>query len=555
MNDVSVEGALHEEMAFNALRILATNADAASPLSRTLSPPLLRLQSLFCSERIEPITNTAPDGCPIRGYWIGSALDPVSEVVIFYIHGGAFVAGHPLQSCHGLADLMHVMYQEMGVMSRVCAIEYPLAPEHPYPAALEACVRAVRWLVDVIGARKIVVMGDSAGGNLSLATLLYLRDKFPAQSYLHHILGCIPISPFVDFLGPRTPPSLGDFDEDHYEPEVGGITTDYLGLPMGRIAVRYYLGTKMRGWYTREGGWPNPWDTSQWDGGWHNSWDEILGLLPKLPPPRSDDKAASLVDSVRGRRRSTSSDPDKSSDPERRNVLTSARSRTLRRLSRHRDRSSAASSEQGLGQIDIAMADLEDVHSDAGSDVSGHSAMDVWTRRRSFSGIGGDEMANVPFPDVDGLPKPYYRNRELSDYDLERIYLTHSLSPYVSPYRAASFAGLPPLLFLVGQREMLYGDIIKCVRKARRTVAMDDARAGNVEGGFKQKRRGWGRVDVLEEVVGVHVYLLLPERLVGGKGIQGLREIGAWVADVARERREEEAQWTRDRNGVLRGQE
>ncbi|KXS17011.1 hypothetical protein M427DRAFT_43279 [Gonapodya prolifera JEL478] len=191
----------------------------------------------FSAERIEPVEARDISGGLVKGYWIGSPVNYTTEVTILYIHSGAFVAGHPVQSCHGLADLLHVLYRERGIIARIFPLQYPLAPERPYPAALEASVRAVQWLIDSVGARK-----------------LFLR--------------CVPISPFVDFLGPRSPPNFSASSEpsselDSSDEKVFGSNADFLGLPTGRVAVRYYLGTKANGWYERERAWPNLWNKTQ----------------------------------------------------------------------------------------------------------------------------------------------------------------------------------------------------------------------------------------------------------------------------------------------------
>jgi acetyl esterase/lipase len=80
---------------------------------------------------------------------------------------------------------------------RVLALEYRLAPEHPHPAAVEGSTAAYRWLVaQGIDAGRIVIAGDSAGGGLTVATLVALRDAgdpLPAAA--------VPISPWVDMEG------------------------------------------------------------------------------------------------------------------------------------------------------------------------------------------------------------------------------------------------------------------------------------------------------------------------------------------------------------------
>jgi epsilon-lactone hydrolase len=61
--------------------------------------------------------------------------------------------------------------------SRAMAVDYRLAPEHPFPAALQDCLTAYRWLLkNGTTPQQVVIAGDSAGGNLTLSTLLALRD-------------------------------------------------------------------------------------------------------------------------------------------------------------------------------------------------------------------------------------------------------------------------------------------------------------------------------------------------------------------------------------------
>src|SRR5215510_1366355 len=94
-----------------------------------------------------------------------------SQSVIYYIHGGAWTLGWT-----NLHRRM-VSYISQAAARRALAVEYRLAPEYPFPAALEDCVAAYRWLLQTgTSPRDLVIAGDSAGGNLTLATLYTLRD-------------------------------------------------------------------------------------------------------------------------------------------------------------------------------------------------------------------------------------------------------------------------------------------------------------------------------------------------------------------------------------------
>jgi len=107
---------------------------------------------------------------------------------VLYLHGGAFATGFPAlyrDMTWRIATLCH---------AQVTCVDYRLAPEHPFPAGLDDCVTAYRWLI-ASGAdpARIAVMGDSAGGGLVFATLLRLRDEgvpLPAAA--------VAVSPWTD---------------------------------------------------------------------------------------------------------------------------------------------------------------------------------------------------------------------------------------------------------------------------------------------------------------------------------------------------------------------
>ena len=92
--------------------------------------------------------------------------------LIVYFHGGGYSFGSSLTTHRiGLSNLAKIT-------GRVChSIDYRLAPEHKYPAALDDAVAAWKNIVEQNSKSEIILMGDSAGGGLSLALLLYLRDN------------------------------------------------------------------------------------------------------------------------------------------------------------------------------------------------------------------------------------------------------------------------------------------------------------------------------------------------------------------------------------------
>ncbi|WP_044875296.1 alpha/beta hydrolase [Pseudomonas sp. LFM046] len=124
-----------------------------------------------------------------------------SHVVVLYLHGGAFITGSPATHRAITASLA----KRAGVA--VCALDYRLAPEHPFPAARDDALAAYRELLDAgYPASRIVIGGDSAGGNLTLLTALEIRRQGLPQP-----AGLICFSPVTDLSGTRQHrPQAGD---------------------------------------------------------------------------------------------------------------------------------------------------------------------------------------------------------------------------------------------------------------------------------------------------------------------------------------------------------
>jgi phosphinothricin tripeptide acetyl hydrolase len=122
-----------------------------------------------------------------KGEWV-KAVGSCSDSVLLYLHGGAYVFCSPRSHRHLVAALS----EATGFAA--FALDYRLAPEHSFPAAIEDSVAAYRWLLDQdIAPNRIVIAGDSAGGGLTLATMLKLRDAgLPLPS------AGVCISPWVD---------------------------------------------------------------------------------------------------------------------------------------------------------------------------------------------------------------------------------------------------------------------------------------------------------------------------------------------------------------------
>jgi epsilon-lactone hydrolase len=126
-----------------------------------------------------------------------SRRDAETDRHILFLHGGGYVTGSP-------ALYRHILWRfAAAARARVAAIDYRLAPEHPFPAALDDAVAGWQGLLaEGADPRRCAVMGDSAGGGLALALLLRLRDmSAPLPG------AAVAISPWTDLA--MTGTSLG----------------------------------------------------------------------------------------------------------------------------------------------------------------------------------------------------------------------------------------------------------------------------------------------------------------------------------------------------------
>jgi epsilon-lactone hydrolase len=122
--------------------------------------------------------------------WI-AAPGAVQDRVILYLHGGGYVIGSINTHRAMIARIARASN------ARALALDYRLAPEHPFPAAVDDATAAYKWLLaEGYRPAKIVIAGDSAGGGLTLAALVALRD-----SGLPLPAGAVPISPWTDLEG------------------------------------------------------------------------------------------------------------------------------------------------------------------------------------------------------------------------------------------------------------------------------------------------------------------------------------------------------------------
>lgn len=141
---------------------------------------------------VEKVDLPTGEGQPaIRGEWIRPRNCPVRDRAVFYLHGGGYVSCSPMTHRPITAALARMLRCPIFVP------DYRIAPEHKFPAAVDDATACFKWTVaGGVRPENIAIAGDSAGGGLSLATVLRLRFQG------HPLPGCIAgLSPWVDLTG------------------------------------------------------------------------------------------------------------------------------------------------------------------------------------------------------------------------------------------------------------------------------------------------------------------------------------------------------------------
>src|SRR5262249_32529608 len=175
--------------------------------------------SQFLRSLITPAveTRSVNDG-RVKGEWLELTDQP--RQTIYYLHGGAYVACSPKTHRPFTSALSRA------ANARVFALDYRLAPEHRFPAAVEDAVAGYRWLLDQgVNPQDIIIGGDSAGGGLAIATMVALRNDgapLPRAAFV--------LSPWTDLAGTgRSIETNSERDSMFYGENVHCIAPVYLG--------------------------------------------------------------------------------------------------------------------------------------------------------------------------------------------------------------------------------------------------------------------------------------------------------------------------------------
>ena len=172
-----------------------------------------------------PELNTSSLQLPLQGHTLSARMYHGSRKrpLMIYFHGGGWTIGD-LDTHHPFCLLLAA-----NTRCSVMSIDYRLAPEHPFPAAHEDAMAASRWIIDNLNALapnngEVVLAGDSAGGNLALATAARMPDE-------PRLRGCLMIYPATQ----------------HYHADVRSYTEHAKSGPLTTNIMRWFTDTYLNG--------------------------------------------------------------------------------------------------------------------------------------------------------------------------------------------------------------------------------------------------------------------------------------------------------------------
>lgn len=230
-NDLEPSAEHHE-----VLQLLHEISSAGTEVSRRnrLTSMRVAMDNMGNQADLSGVTITSVDAGGVPAEWVCAGADPDRRLL--YIHGGAFTMGSP--KSHRVITTKFARMTGMAVL----AIDYRLMPEHKRLAGLTDCQIAYRWLLENSPegpgpCSELVVAGDSAGGNLSLAVIAWARDE-----ELQAADAVVALSPATDSAF-TSPSMLANVATDHMlGPMLGRLTR----LPRSLLLWGSYLNGRVR---------------------------------------------------------------------------------------------------------------------------------------------------------------------------------------------------------------------------------------------------------------------------------------------------------------------
>lgn len=205
-------------------------AHAAGDRDMKISQPLSEMRAELDARVAQQVLDAdmgyeTVDAGGVPAVWV-TPPQVTTDIVYLFFHGGAYVKGNVAASHKGISGLCRALG------ARGLSVDYRVAPEHPWPAAVEDALCAYRYLLDEgTSAQDVAVAGSSAGGGLCLALLVALKERgmpFP--------LAALPFSPWTDLTqSGASIKTRADSDPALTGPYLDRFAKDYAGKADARL--------------------------------------------------------------------------------------------------------------------------------------------------------------------------------------------------------------------------------------------------------------------------------------------------------------------------------
>jgi acetyl esterase/lipase len=227
-------------MASNELQVILDMLRSYPKLSSlSIEEQRTQMETGFTQFKIQADVHCEPvDAGGVTAEWI-TTPNVLDERVVYYLHGGGYAVG----SINTHREMVSRLSR--AASARVLIIDYRLAPENPFPAALDDSIAAYHWLLSSgVSPDRLVIAGESAGGGLTLATLVSLRD---AGEPLPRAEVCL--SPWVDLALAGQLDAAYSEEKDPLVDAAGGLmwAKAYLGDTAPRTPLASPLYADLRG--------------------------------------------------------------------------------------------------------------------------------------------------------------------------------------------------------------------------------------------------------------------------------------------------------------------
>ncbi|CAK4071436.1 unnamed protein product [Aphanomyces euteiches] len=211
-----------------ATKLLALVFSAEITSARKVNSNITYLGNLTLKTRLTPLKTDK-----FEAIWFGDALNDASDVNMLYIHGGGFVWCHAETNAQGVVGMVSNAKSQYGKTLVALGLDYKLAPEAKFPSQLHEALAAYEYLT-TRSSKPILLLGDSAGGNLVLSLLLAL--KLPENKHLRRPAAAVAVSPWCQLDFSNVAPSYTKNQKSDYCG--AGRLSHYVGGYVGSASVK-----------------------------------------------------------------------------------------------------------------------------------------------------------------------------------------------------------------------------------------------------------------------------------------------------------------------------